>query len=182
MNRFIKVLWSFISLTPLLFVLTIVFAADWCWGKTIAWSWILTIVTLSLLIILLIIYFLIIKRAIKRLDRKTFCIEEIESKDGTVASGMMTYLLPLVTITFNDINWFAFAGLIIVMMLLLIATRIVSLNPLLYLSGYKYYSIKAKSGAKYTLITKRKKFDNKDSKVMVEVFDDIYIELEEKDV
>lgn len=182
MSKFIKFLWSLISLVPLFFVLMLVFLSDYFWMKTMRFSLLLAIIIASLFIILVVLCVFIIKFLIKKLDHISFDIEEIESKDGTVASSIMTYLLPLITITFTDINWIAFAGLIIVMFLLLCLTRVVLLNPLLYFFGYKYYSIKAKSGAKYTLITKEEKFNKNNKKIMVELFEDIYIELEDTNV
>lgn len=182
MSGFIKFLWSLVSLIPLFFVLILVFFADYIWGKTLPYSLPFAIVCTILLAALLIIGILIIKCLIKKLNRISFEIEEIESKDGTVASSIMTYLLPLITITFNEINWIAFAGLVIVMLILLCLTRVVLLNPLLYFFGYKYYTIKAKSGAKYTLITRTEKFNKNNKKIMVEIFDDIYIELEDTNV
>ncbi len=180
MSKFIKIIWSLISLVPLLFVVSLVFLADFLWNKAIACSLTIAIVLAALTVILCITCVLIMKYGICKLDKITFEIEEIESKDGAVSSSMVSYLLPLVTITFADVNWVAFIGLIFVMFLLLTSTRIVLLNPLLYLGKYKYYTIKAKSGAKYTLITKQTKFDKTKSKTMVEIFDDIYIEMEEK--
>lgn len=180
MSKFIKILWSLISLIPLLFVLMLVFWADFLWKKTMQFSLIFACTTSSLAVVLFILCILIINVFIKKLDKISFDIEEIESKDGSVASSITTYLLPLITITFSEINWIAFCGLLIVMTLLLFGTRIVLLNPMLYLFGYKYYTIKAQSGAKYTLISKQKKFNKNNKKIMVEIFDDIFIELEEK--
>lgn len=182
MSKFIKILWSLISLIPLLFVLMLVFWADFFWNKTMQFSLIFACITSGLTIVMFILCIIIIKVFIKKLDKISFDIEEIESKDGSVASSIMTYLLPLITITFTEINWIAFCGLVIVMVLLLFGTRVALLNPMLYLFGYKYYSIKAKSGAKYTLISKQKKFNKNNKKIMVEIFDDIFIELEENNV
>ncbi len=182
MSNFVKIFWSIISLVPLLFVLTLVFFADALFSKAIPYSLVLGIIAVVVLLILFVMFFLIIKIFIGKLGTISFDVEEIESKDETVASSMMTYLLPLITITFTEINWIAFAGLIIVMLILLVSTRVVLLNPLLYLLGYKYYSIKAKSGAKYTLITKENKFNKSQKKIMVEIFNDIFIEVEGKDV
>ena len=179
MSRFIKFLWSLVSLIPLFFVLMLVFFADYFWNKTMQYSLPLGIISAAIFTVLLIIGIVIIKILIKKLNGISFEIEEIESKDGTVASSIMTYLLPLITITFNEINWMAFAGLVIVMIILLCLTRVVLLNPLVYFFGYKYYTIKAKSGAKYTLITRREKFNKNNKKILVEIFEDIYIELED---
>ena len=182
MSGFVKFLWSLVSLIPLFFVLMLVFFADYFWGKTMPYSLLFAIISTVILVALLIIGVVIIKCLIKKLNGISFEIEEIESKDGTVASSIMTYLLPLITITFNEINWIAFAGLVVVMLILLCLTRVVLLNPLLYFFGYKYYTIKAKSGAKYTLITRTEKFNKNNKKIMVEIFDDIYIELEDTNV
>ena len=158
----------------------LVFWADFLWNKTMPLSLLFACIVSGSTIALFVLCIIIIKIFIKKLDIIQFDIEEIESKDGSVASSIITYLLPLITITFTEINWIAFGGLIIVMALLLFGTRVVLLNPILYLFGYKYYSIKAKSGAKYTLISKQIKFNKNNKKIMVEIFDDIYIELEEK--
>ncbi len=160
----------------------LVFWADYLWNKTMPFSLLFACIISGLILLLFILCVIIIKVFIKKLDKISFNIEEIESKDGTVASSIITYLLPLITITFTEINWIAFCGLIIVMALLLFGTRVVLLNPMLYLFGYKYYSIKANSGAKYTLISRQKKFNKNNKKIMVEIFDDIFIELEEKNV
>lgn len=182
MSKFIKIIWSLISLVPLLFVLSLVFFADFLWNNTIDCSLSIAIILAVIIIVLCIVCVIIMKHFIKQLDKMSFDIEEIESKDGIVSSSMVSYLLPLITITFSDVNWMAFIGLIFVMFLLLTSTRIVLLNPLLYLGGYKYYTIKAKSGAKYTLISKKTKFDKMNKKTMIEIFDDLYIELEENNV
>ncbi|MCH5143128.1 MAG: hypothetical protein J1G07_05430 [Clostridiales bacterium] len=180
MSKLIKILWALISLIPLLFVLMLVFWADFLWNKTMPIFLLFACIVSGLTIVLFVFCIIIIKVFVKKLDEISFDIEEIESKDGSVASSIITYLLPLITITFTEINWIAFGGLLIVMVSLLFGTRVALLNPMLYLFGYKYYSIKAKSGAKYTLISKQKKFNKNNKKIMVEIFDDIFIELEVK--
>lgn len=181
MSKVMKFIWSCISLTPLFIVLGLVFLSDWLWKQTFSYSKVCFIICLSIAIVLILLFVLIMTFIIKHLDKISFGIEEIENKDDTVASGMLTYLLPLVTISFAEINWVAFGGLIIVMVILLFITRIALFNPLLYFLGYKYYSIKAESGVKYTLITKAKKFKKGESKSFVELFDNLYLEVKDKD-
>lgn len=181
MSKFMKLIWSCISLTPLFIVLALVFLADWLWKKTFLYSNVCFIICLSLVFVLIIAFVFIMNHVIKHLEKISFGIEEIKSRDDTIASGMLTYLLPLVTISFAEINWVAFMGLIIVMAILISITRVVLFNPLLYFLGYKYYSIKAESGVKYTLITKNRKFKKGEQKSLIELFDNIYIEVKDKD-
>ena len=110
MSKFMKLIWSCISLTPLFIVLALVFLADWLWKKTFLYSNVCFIICLSLVFVLIIAFVFIMNHVIKHLEKISFGIEEIESRDDTIASGMLTYLLPLVTISFAEINWVAFMG------------------------------------------------------------------------
>ena len=182
MNKLIKFVWTFISMVPLIFVVALVFLFDYLWSQSFCTTWILPLILFIISLSLIFICYLLICFALKRMRTIKFEIEEIESKDNSVAGNIITYLLPLVTITVASVNWVAFGGLILVLVFLLLTSKVVQLNPILYLFKYRYYTIKATSGIKYTLISKKKRMDIITTKTMIEIFPEIYLEVEDENV
>ena len=155
MSKLMKFIWTLISMVPLILIFGLVLLFDYFWKRTLCTDWIIPVILLSFSILLIIICYVIIRLALSKLSAIKLKVEEIESKDNLVASNIITYLLPLVTITVESINWVAFAGFMAILILLLFCTKIVQLNPIMFLFKYRYYTIKASSGIKYTLISKK---------------------------
>ena len=182
MSKLMKFIWTLISMVPLIIVFGLVLLFDYFWKRTLCITWIIPVILLSCSILLIIICYAIIIFALSKLSTIKLKVEEIESKDSFVASNIITYLLPLATITVESINWVAFIGLMAILFVLLFSTKIVQLNPIMFLFRYRYYTIKASSGIKYTLISKKKRMDIESPKVMIEIFPEIYMEVEDKNV
>lgn len=182
MSKLMKFIWTLISMVPLILVFGLVLLFDYFWKRTLCNTWIIPVILLSSSIILIIICYAIIKLAVSKLSTIKLKVEEIENKDNLVASNIITYLLPLVTITVESVNWVAFIGFMAILVILLFCTKIVQLNPIMFLFSYRYFTIKASSGIKYTMISKKKRIDIESPKVMVEIFPEIYIEVEDKNV
>ena len=182
MSKLMKFIWTLISMVPLILVFGLVLLFDYFWKRTLCTTWIIPVILLSSSIVLIIICYAIIKFAVSKLSTIKLKVEEIENKDNLVASNIITYLLPLVTITVESVNWVAFIGFMAILVLLLFCTKIVQLNPIMFLFSYRYFTIKVSSGIKYTMISKKKRMDIESPKVMVEIFPEIYMEVEDKNV
>ena len=118
MSKLMKFIWTLISMVPLIIVFGLVLLFDYFWKRTLCITWIIPVILLSCSILLIIICYAIIKFALSKLSTIKLKVEEIESKDSLVASNIITYLLPLATITVESINWVAFIGLMAILFVL----------------------------------------------------------------
>ena len=177
MSKFMKVVWALVALLPLVFVIAIISLADFFNGQAFCKTIWIAIILFIISIVDIIIFAIILQSSKKYLAKHTLKILEGETKDGEIATSLISYLLPLVSMTIADINVYALFGLLVVLLFLLICTRIIVFNPLIYLFGYKYYKIKVNGGVTYTLITKEKRFNPTKDRVVVELFAELYLEV-----
>lgn len=178
MGKLMKIIWAIISVVPILFVFTVLCFIDFLTSQLLFKSYWWSVLIFVACILLFIILIIVIKWAKKHLERHELKIIEAEPKDSELAVGLISYLLPLVTLSLNDINIYVFAAMMFVLILLLIFTRIISFNPLMYFLGYRYYKVKLNSGMVYTVLSRRKKYNYNSSKGYVEIFQEIYLEVE----
>lgn len=177
MSNFAKLLWTIVSYAPLYFVMGIMTIIDSVTVQQITTFWWIGLILLIITIISLLVFFFILKYARKNISTERMNIVSASSGDNSTMSSMIAYLLPLVTTTFGDINIWALVALIVVIMLMLLMTRAVFLNPLVYLFGYRYYNIQVQSGMSYVLLSKEKRFNPKEEKKVIELFIGIYMEV-----
>ena len=177
MSKFMKVVWALVALLPLIFVIAIISLADFFKGQVFCKTIWIPIVLFIISILDIIVFAIMIRSSKKYLAKHKLGILEGETKDSEMATSLISYLLPLVSMTITDINVYALFGLLAILLFLLVCTRIIVFNPVIYLFGYKYYKIKVNGGVTYTLITKEKKFNPMKDKILVELFAELYLEV-----
>lgn len=175
MSKLIKIIWSLCSLAPFLFVLSIVYGIDFFSKKELTSSLWPSIIFIGLVVLSFVLIKLLLWLSRKKLEPTHFPIKEIESKDQTAALTLISYLITISTV--NQITMPAFYAMIGIVLIMLITTKIVFINPLLYFFGYRYYKIKAQSGVFYTIISKTKRVNPDKIDNMVEIFSEIYLEV-----
>jgi len=178
MGKLMKVVWAIISIVPILLVFAVLCLIDYLTSQLLFKScwWAISFFASCGLFFIVLVF--VVKWAKSKLELHELKVIEAEPKDSELAAGLISYLLPLVTLSLNDINIYVFAAMMFILILLLIFTRIISFNPLMYFLGYRYYKVKINSGMVYTVLSRRKKYNYNSSKGYVEIFQEIYLEVE----
>lgn len=177
MNKFTNILWTIFSYCPLYIIIDALLWIDFFTASKLTlglfWNWFfLDLILISILGTVILIYY-----AKHKISRTSFSVSSGSSKDLELMSSMTAYLLPLLTLVFNEVNQTALICFLAIIAIMLIITKAVFINPILCFAGYRYYSIQAESGVTYTLITKQKRFNPKKIKNMIEIFPEIYMEV-----
>lgn len=177
MNRFAKILWTIASYSPLYIVITIMLVVDFFTAKSIISTpwWILPFGIFSVLSICG--SFFLISYARKHVATTTLNVVSASSKDTELLGSMTAYLLPLLTLVFNDVNQVALICFLMILAFMLLFTKAIYINPIICIVGYKYYSAQAESGMNYTVITKQRRFNPQKVKAVKEIFPEIYLEV-----
>jgi len=177
MSKWMKIIWTLISYAPLYFVAGIALLIDSLTIKQIANQIFYGIGLIIFAILCVPICFFILYKVKKKVSPTKLFVELAESGDGNALSSMIAYLFPLVTLTIADINIWIFWALVIVIILMLLWSKAIFTNPLVYFGQYRYYKVQASSGVTYTLLSKQRRFDPKKVKNVIELFDEIYLEV-----
>lgn len=177
MNKFMRFLWTIFSYCPLYITIDILLWVDYFTSQKISSNIILSWVFLGIVAISILGTISLVIYAKKHVSKTSFTIVSGASKDLELMTSMTTYLLPLLTLVFSEINKIALICFLVIIAIMLIITKAVFINPILCFSKYRYYSIQAESGVTYTLITKQKRFDPKKIKSLIEIFPEIYMEV-----
>lgn len=175
MSKLIKVLWSVCSFAPFLFVIAIVFLIDFFTLQDLTNSIFPAVIFIILVILFFILVFWILSICVQKLEKTTLIIKEIESKDEASALTMVSYLITISTV--NQVSAPAIYAMLVIVFFMLVITKIIFVNPLLYFLRYRYYKAKAMSGVSYTLISKRSRVSPSSIKNVVEIFPEIYLEV-----
>ena len=176
MNKLCKVFWLFFSYAPLYVICSVVCIIEGIINNT-SWMWIVGIIFGILTLLSVFCCIKLIDYAKKKLAPVKYKITEASAKDGEMLSNTIAYLIPMITLTIDNVNYFMLAGLVVIIIILTLLTRAVILNPVLYLFGYRYYTIKADSGMGYTLITNKRRLNPEKIENLIEIFDEVYIEV-----
>ena len=177
MSKTIKLFWTIISFAPLYLVCSIILMVD---GFCREDGHILGYIGVAILIIsLLCVVFCkwLLHVAYKKLAPIKIQIVEATSKDSDMLSYVLAYLSPMITLVVSEVNYWAFGGIVIVVIILMLMTKAVFINPLVFLFGYRYYTIKVNSGMSYTLLSKQRRFNPQHVEKIVEIFDEVYLEV-----
>lgn len=177
MSKLMKLIWTVISYAPLYFSAGIALLIDSLTNKQISESvyYGLGLIILSLSCIP--VCFIILDKAKKAISTTELKVNTAESGDANALSSMIAYLFPLVTLTVAEINVWIFWALIVVIVLMLLWTKAIFINPLVYFGQYRYYKVQADSGVTYTLLSKQRRFNPKNVKKVIELFEEIYLEV-----
>ena len=116
-------------------------------------------------------YFTIKTKGNTRIPRRVVSIEQ--NREVSLAF-FAAYILPLVTIEFNDIN--KLNGFIIIVFLLLALcwkTEFWYTNPILLLIGFKIYEVELESSSEKVIALCRKELKNNDFAEIMEISDEV---------
>lgn len=102
-----------------------------------------------------------------------------ESKDTWLIGYVVSYLFPLASLTFQELNLSLCVLLSFFVMLVLQFSVQAIPNPLLTLQGYHFYSISTEQGAGFLLITKRKLVNKNAVHTAKQMFENLLIDTEE---
>ncbi len=177
MGKILKILWTIISYAPLVLVCGIAVLIDSLTTKQITEHVWIGIVSIVWGLTCFPICYALLAFARKRLPRTKLTVDTASPGDSSSLSSMIAYLLPIVTLSIADINIWALGAMVTLIVLMLLWTKAIFVNPLVYLFGYRYYSIQVESGMSYTLLSKQKRFNPKGVGAVIELFDEIYLEV-----
>lgn len=177
MSNIVKIIWTFISYAPLYCVLGITIIIDSQTKQQLTNMWWIGLILIIIAIFCCGICGLLLKFSKKKLGKTKIYVVGASSDDSGTMSSMIAYLLPLVTMTFAEINVWILVALIVVIVLMLLWTKAILVNPLVYIFKYRYYSVQTNSGMTYTLLSKQKRFDPKKVDQVIELFNGIYMEV-----
>ncbi len=177
MNKFIRIIWTTMSYCPLFLVVAILLTVDYTTTKTISANatlmivfWVVTVFSCVGSIALLIL-------AKKIVAPTQINVLNASSKDTELMGSLTAYLLPMLTLVVEDVNNIALICFLVIIAIMLFITKAVYINPIIFFIGYKYYSIQTSSGMTYTLITRQKRFNPTAVKAVIEIFPEIYLEV-----
>lgn len=106
-------------------------------------------------IILLLISFLLIKKAEKQLTINRIEIDSIKSADLNMSTLLISYILPCIELFKKD-SIYIFIWIVLFVIIVIISKNTFFYNPLLKIFGYKYYEVVTKKKITYVMISKKK--------------------------
>lgn len=177
MSKLVKIFWTITSYAPLLFVCGIALFIDSLTSKQITDHVWIGCVVLGVGLLCIPFCLVIIILAKKNITQSKLKICSAAPGDNNSLSSMIAYLLPVVTLSIAEVNIWVLLAMVVIIVLMLLWTKAIFVNPLLYFFGYRYFEIQAESGMTYTLLSKQKRFNPKQEKTVIEIFDEIYLEV-----
>lgn len=177
MSKLIKILWTVISYAPLMLVCGIALFIDSLTAKQVTGKiWIGCLVFgIGLLCVLACCWLLAFAK--KHLSKSMLSVVSASPGDTNSLSSMIAYLLPVVTLSITDVNLWVLCAMIVLIILMLLWTKAIFINPIVYFWGYRYYEVQVSSGMSYTLLSRKKRFNPKEVGAVIELFDEIYLEV-----
>lgn len=149
-NRFQKFLFNLSTMSPLVFVLVLVYwieqdvpllinGED---GKLQLVPQSIFLVIIMLVSALFSLYSLFFIRTCRRLlEPLPIAIDTIASNDAWVIAVLLSYVLPAASFVFEDSNLYISGVIIVVLLLVLAISNVIFPNPLLMLGKYHFYKI-----------------------------------------
>lgn len=105
--------------------------------------------------IFLLLCYVIIKIAFKKLTVRKIEVDSIDSVDVNLIPFLISYFLPCVELYKKDLI-FTIAWIFLLMVIMFIYKQTHFYNPILKIFGYRYYKINTKAKVSYTIISKEK--------------------------
>lgn len=177
MNKLQKILWTIFSYAPLILVCGVAVLIDSLTIKQITEQIWIGIVTIVFGLACIPFCYGLLVLAQRKLPKAKLAVNTASPRDTSSLSSMIAYLLPLVTLSIADVNLWALCAMVVLIVIMLLWTKAIFVNPIVYLFGYRYYAIQVPSGMSYTLLSKQKRFNPKSVGVVIELFDEIYLEV-----
>lgn len=151
-NNFQKLIYNLSSIAPIGITFSIVWYAE---IKNIKLTLLLALA--SLFLIIYEIVFIKIGKIKFSIVRQSF--ETAENNDSWVLAYIITYMLPLSGLVWDDINWTIFSCVGIIMAAVLTYSNFSIPNPVLFFVGYHFYKAKTQNGVQsFTIISKKKDY------------------------
>lgn len=119
----------------------------------------------------------IIQRCARELASHPVSVSEIKPADKEVLGFVIAYLLPLAR--GSNFEWFPFAVVLAVFLLMIMTSNAYHTNPLLGLLGYRFYEVKVDSVV-YILISKRHLHNTKGVKKVVSITDYMLLDVKQE--
>lgn len=178
-NRFQKFIYYFSAETPILLVLAIMWLVrKSSWKEPIMISWKMPTFLLIVSVFLVIVFISFFNRAKADLSLINITGTGYRSADRWLVAYGVTYLLPLTSIAWGDIDWVGLGAVLIILMLVLIFSDHVTPHPLLFCMGYHFYELDVVGAASgYTVISQKQIRNVADFKKVSRVFEFLLIRL-----
>jgi hypothetical protein len=113
----------------------------------------LSLFATAILSFLFLLFFL---RYERRFVSHNVTVAHVSPRDADTMSYIVTYLLPFISVSFNDLrNAIALCILLAVVAVLYIRSNLIYVNPILNLLGYHLFEVESKEGKVSALICKR---------------------------
>lgn len=177
MSKPIKILWTVISYAPLMLVCGIAVFIDSLTTKQVTEKVWVGCLVFGIGIICIFVCRVLLAFAKKHLPQRKLSVISASPGDTNSLSSMIAYLLPVVTLSITDVNLWVLCAMIALIILMLLWTKAIFVNPIVYFWGYRYYDIQVSSGMSYILLSRKKRFNPKEVGAVIELFDEIYMEV-----
>lgn len=151
-NNFQKLIYNLSSIAPIGITFSIVWYAE---AKNIKLSIFLALASLFLIIYEM--FFIKIGRVKFSVVNQLF--EAAENNDRWVLAYIITYILPLSGLVWEDINWTIVSCVGIIVAVVLTFSNFSIPNPVLFFAGYHFYKAKTPNGVQsFNIISKKKDY------------------------
>ncbi|MGK7752733.1 MULTISPECIES: hypothetical protein [unclassified Roseovarius] len=104
---------------------------------------------------LVVLCFIIFKRAKEDGELVAFKISSVEAADRENTSLLLVYLLPLFTADFQDLNWLIWLPTILILGIVVGTGYSYHFNPILGLAGWHFYRVTTPESVTFVLLTKK---------------------------
>ncbi len=172
-NRLQKCLWILSIGAPILIAFSITWVIK---GKPYLTS-LIALVIATLLIIVALIVFRIIKKTLAILP---FRAKKITQNDMYVIKYAISYIVPFASIAFNKYNPYVFLGVAFIIFIIMLIANTPTANPLLFFVGYHFYDVEGENGIGNYLVISNRAIRNRDElKIVVRITEYLLLDVSE---
>ncbi len=103
-------------------------------------------------------------------------VESVQHREVEVIRNILAYLLPFVSIAFNDLlRAAALCLFVLVVGILYVRSNLIHMNPALSLAGFRVYDVKIEGAGTHTLLS-RSRIGRGDSLLVIKIGDNLFLE------
>ena len=169
-NRMQLLIYRLSSAAPL----AIAFAIVWYREEGNIWG---SLICLGFSIAVTVAFFIFFWYGNQHLSPIVINVTEITQGDGYIVSYIISYLLPLSSMVFDNFNYCVSLVIAVIILLVMPFVNSATPNPLLFVIGYHFYHIGAENGVKdYLLISKQKVRNKSQIKSVKRLFEYVLID------
>ncbi len=147
LNTFGKTVLSITGFAPI----AVVYAAAAAIGEK--WCWMIGLITFAGALVALCM--ILIQYAKCKMEEVPFKASKVETIDHENQTTIFFYLVPLITIGIENINWYVVILVLVVLIFVFMKGYSRNVNLLLYIFGWHFYKTVTTDGVSFVLITKR---------------------------